>query len=343
MNVWRQPVSQVVCDGQPVAGVMSWEVSDTSKFAANSWKLSISINSDPGGLAVWDNRTNSTFEISIGLQSGLTSLITGQPDTIDVDPIEGVIHVEGRDLTSRFLSTRISETFANQTSSQVAGLLAQRQGLSGQISPTNTPIGRFYGSEHDRVTLDRYNRINNEWDLLVWLADHEGFSVYVTGSTLVFAPVPAVLNPVLTLSATPNGPLVPNVKSLRLNRAYSLAGPVSVTVKSWNSQSQINMVQTVTSGGNGQGLPAAYVFIRPNLTSGQALALANQKLSAILAHQYMIMAELPGEVLLTSQDSVSLVGTNSAFDQNYAIETITRTFSVMDGFNEVIRARSQGT
>lgn len=340
MNQWRQPLSQVLCDGELLPGILSWRVSQNSNFSAGSWTLTTALNADPIGLGVWDQRTNSLFEVSVGIGGGSTSLITGQADNIVIDQIAGIIRIEGRDLTSRFLAARTSETFANQTSSQVAAALAQRQGLSADITPTTTPIGRFYGSEHDRVTLDRYARTNNEWDLLALLADHEGFSVYVSGTTLFFSPLPASIEPALILSVASDGPITPNVKSLHLDRAYTLSGPISVTVKSWSSQNQASFTQTVNSPGNNQGPPASYVFMRPNLTSGQALSLANQKLTAITSHQYVLTAELPGELNLTAYDTISLVGTNSSFDRNYSIETITRTFDFQNGFNEIIRARS---
>ena len=343
MSGWRQPLPLVLCDGNQLPGVFGFSVTETSNLGANVWSLKAAISADPGGLAAWDARTASVFDIRIGLNGSWTSLITGQADTVIVNTTEGTLYAEGRDLTARFIGARTNEAFVNQTSSDVASLLAARQGLSAQVTQTTTPIGRYFGNEHDRVTLDRYTQASNEWDLLVWLAQIEEFDVYVNGTTLVFTPPPQSSAPLLTLASAMTGPVAPNVKSMRFERAFTLSGPIDVSVKSWNSQSQAGFQQTASSAGNGQGAQSSYVYIRPNINAGEASRIATQKLTAILSHQYVMTAELPGEVDLTSQDKVAVVGTNSSFDQTYDVEEIIRTFDMKQGFNERIRARSAGS
>jgi hypothetical protein len=142
------------------------------------------------------------------------------------------------------------------------------------------------------------------------------------------------------LQATPTATAQPNVSLLRLERAFTLSGPIDVTVQTWNSQSQSGFSQTASRDGTGPA--SSYVFVRPNMTSGAALALAQQKLSALAQHQYVLTAHLPGELTLTARDEVGLTGTGSSFDQSYTIDKITRRFDMRTGFTEIIRATSSG-
>lgn len=109
-----------------------------------------------------------------------------------------------------------------------------------------------------------------------------------------------------------------------------------MTVKSWDSLQQAACVQTVTS--NGQGTAQEYVLVRPNLTADQALELARNTLAQILAHQWTVVAQMPGDVTTGARDGLRLLGTQTAFDQAYTIVEIDRTLSPTAGFRQTIRA-----
>ncbi len=87
-------------------------------------------------------------------------------------------------------------------------LLAGRHGLGAEVQPTKTPVGRYWQLEHDRITLDQFSRATTEWDLLVGLAEREGFDVWVGRGTLYFQPPATTVQPGAALRpvATPNGP-----------------------------------------------------------------------------------------------------------------------------------------
>ncbi len=105
-----------------------------------------------------------------------------------IDPALGLVHLDGRDLTTSLIETRTQETFANRTASEIATLLAGRHSLTAQVVPTTTPVGRYYQDEHDRITLDQFSHATTEWDLLVFLARQESFDVFVQGQSLYFQP-----------------------------------------------------------------------------------------------------------------------------------------------------------
>ena len=338
----RQPRLRVLADGAPLPGALAAEVITRNHFGADCWSARFAVAADPAGLAGWDARADALIEVQIGfaaaLTVGWTTLVTGNLDRISADPMAGVVEIEGRDLSAGLIEARTRESFANQTASEIATVLAGRHGLTAQVTDTITPVGRYYSADHDRVTLDRYVRASTEWDLLAWLAQQEAFDVFVTGTTLVFQPQNAgsALAQILRIAKDGSG----NVSSVRLQRALSLAGDLDVTVKSWNSQQQMAFTQTARRSGSGNGSPQSFVYVRPNLSSDDAQSYAQQKLAALSAHEYVLTATMPGELALSPRDTVALAGTASSFDTCYVIDEIARRIDARHGFTQTLRART---
>ena len=86
------------------------------------------------------------------------------------------------------IEARVDETFSNRTSSEIAATFAGRHGLQAAVQQTSTPVGRYYQSEHDRLTIGQFAKATTEWDLLAFLAGREGFNLFMDGETLVFGP-----------------------------------------------------------------------------------------------------------------------------------------------------------
>ncbi len=142
------------------------------------------------GASFWASEPDILLDVQFSLDGGASfvSLVQGAVDSVSIDPALGLVHLDGRDLTAALIETRTRETFANRTSSEIASILAERHSLTPRVSPTTTPVGRYYQSEHDRITLDQFSHATTEWDLLVFLARQEGFDVFVQGQTLCFQP-----------------------------------------------------------------------------------------------------------------------------------------------------------
>jgi hypothetical protein len=123
----------------------------------------------------------------------------------------------------------------------------------------------------------------------------------------------------------------------------TLAGDIEVTVKSWNSQQQSAFTQTARrslSSSDGSGLTRSYIYVRPNLTTDGALQMAQNKLATLASHEFVMTATMPGELVLSPRATVTLVGTGSAFDQNYVIDEIVRHFDAQQGFEQTLRAHT---
>ncbi len=343
---WRSPRLRIIANGTALPGVISAEVFANNHYAADRFSAAIALGGAPWtSAASWAAEPDILLDIQFSLDAGATfkSLIIGTVDTVTIDPVIGEVRVDGRDLTGSLIESRTQETFTNRTASEVATILAGRHNLTPVVTNTTSPVGRYYQNEHDRITLGLFSRATTEWDLLVFLAQQEGFDVFVAGTELHFQP------------ASPTPDLVQPIRAndlinLRLERSLTLARDIEVVVKSWNSRNRAAFTQTARAarrtGGSGQhgqsrsGPPQRYVFVRPNLTQDAALKLAQQKLAELTRHERVLQATMPGELSLSPRSLLTLTGTGTEFDQDYFIDTIDRALNFDTGFSQHIRAKN---
>ncbi len=317
-----QPQVRVSIGDAILAGAIALEVEQVAYFAACRFVVTMPLGGDA---AFYASLGLQTITISIAVNpSGYVELLTGQIDNIRIDLAETTATLSGRDLSARLTDTEISETFANQTASQIATTIAARHGLAPNVTATVTPVGQYYELDHARSALALHSRTGTEWNMLSLLAKTENFGLSVTGTTLNFGPVgagvPVVLAPQSCIS-------------LELDIATTI--PAATTVKSWNTRNKTVVMQSAGSdSGNSTTL------IRPNLTSAQASNLAANHLSVLARHGTILRAKIPGETVLTPASPILLTGTNSSLDQTYAIDAIIRSIDGRNGFAETIHAHA---
>jgi hypothetical protein len=337
----RQPRLLVLANGSPLVGAIDAEVINSSHYAADRFCVTLSIGVDPGAFATLSALTTIRVEVQVSLDGGASfaSLILGNADCLEIDPLRGTWRMSGRDLSAGLIEARTQETFANQTSSEIATTLAGRHGLQADVQTTTTVVGRYWQLEHDRIVLNRFASVTTEWDLLVLLAGLEGFDAWVTGTTLHFRAPVATPAPeaVLRAAATPDGPA--NVTGLRLERALNLAQDIQVTVKSWNSRQQRAFVRQATRAGAG-GNMQDYVYVVPNLAPDDALHYAQNRLAELIQHERCVGAEMPGELSLAPRTMLRLEGTGTDFDQAYWIGRVERRISMRHGFTQMVHAKN---
>ena len=351
----RSVFLQLVLNGNSVSGVSEAEVCTSDHQAAGWFRVVVALGSDQVTTsATLASMTQATAEILVGLAlPGLPaaaatwqSLMTGTVDAITLDMTDGTAHLSGRDFTGLFIDTLSAETFSNNTSSEIAQTLALRHGLTPLVSATTTPIGRYYQDGHDLSSLHQSSKTVTEWDLLSGLAEVEGFNVYVQNNSLYFAP-PTTAGVPTVWQWMPGGAAASTVTTLQMERSLALARDVVVTVQSWNSRQAQMITQTVRSSALGSAITSTatqsatattYVLVRPNLTPQQAMTLAVQTLSDLSRHERVITATMPGELDLAPRSLVMLQGTNTEFDQTYAVDEITRRVSAREGFLQTVRA-----
>ena len=284
--------------------------------------------------------------------SDLTQFIYGQVDAIEYDPVERMIDVSGRDLTRVFIDTKSTEKYVNLTSSQIATQLATAHGLIPQVTQTTTKALKYYDIDHVVMTDER-----SDWELLMYLAQVEGFIVYVRNKTLYFGP-----NPVETAAPYAYAPYViqwqpasdasgadtANVQTLNFQRALTIGRGVQVVIRSWNSKQAKGFTATFPSAAKriqvGKSTPfgQSQVYARtiPNLTQAQADQRAQSLYNSIVQHEMRLTAELPGDVLLDTTSVIQVTGTGTAYDQIYYPDSISRRFGWDGGFSMHVSAKN---
>jgi hypothetical protein len=343
LQAYRMPRLRLLANGRTLIGASEMEVTATNHFSADRFEASVAIVSGSWDDAVfWSSETDILIDIQIYLDNGTdyVSLIQGFVDGVSINPIDNIIHISGRDFTAALIEAQTQEAFSNRTSSEIAKIFAQRHGLTACVVTTSTPVGRFYQSDHEALTLDRFSQATTEWDFLVYLARQENYDVFVAGNSLNFRPISEI--------STIDRILCPrDMTELRLERSLTLARDIQVVVQSWNSLQQLSFSESITGSiiGDPQGgqnsmvsQSQRYVLTRPNMTPDKALALAQQRLFELARHERVIEFSMPGELVLTPRSTIRLDGTGTDFDQAYYIDSIERRFGPQTGFVQRVRA-----
>lgn len=328
----RSPEVQLIANGLLMDGVIAAGVRSTRYFGADCFDLTLALGSDG---PFWSDEPSIDIDLRVrqDTSSSYVSLIKGRVDLVHVNTIARVVQIEGRDYSAGLIDSVLSESFSNRTASEIATLLAQRHNLQPLVAPTSTIVGRYYQSGYETVLLDNFCGRASEWDLLSYLAQHEGYELFVCGTDLHFTPAsnPTIFDEVLSTE---------DVMELRLERMLPFAGDVEVIVKTWNSREHSSDVQTARragSAGNGTS-PRRYVVVQPNLRSDAAQQLAQRRLAELCAHGSTIDLVMPGELSLMPRSVIMLTGTGTTFDQAYRIDLVDRRMSSKSGFTQRIRA-----
>lgn len=341
----RRPTLTVLADGVAMRGAVQAHVVNTNHAGADRFRVRAALSADPAmDVAFWGAAEGVAVEVRFGLDGDSMLAVEGLIDRVDVDAVRRMVTLDGRDRTAALIEAHTTEAFANRTSSEIATTLAGRHGLAAQVTPTTTPVGRYWQLEHDQVTLDRFSRASTEWDLLVSLAAHEGFDVWVRGGSLFFQPVASgVTSVAMRLVADATG--AANLVGLRLERSLTLARDIEVSVKSWNSKLAKGFTETAraTRVGRRHGEVLRYAYVVPDLLPAEALALAQRTLKTLSAHERVIEAEMAGDLTLDARMGVRLVGTGSDWDQDYIVDEVARSFDPQYGFRQTVRARNIST
>lgn len=334
----RAPRLRILANGVALQGALEAEIISNNYYGADRYLVTLAADADVAtGLGYWASETDILLEVQVSTDGGssFVSLIVGSVDNAEIDPVRRTVHLEGRDLSARLIEARTQETFTNQRSSEIAELLAGRHNLQASVTSTTTPVGRYYESEHDQITLDAFSRETTEWDLLVFLAQREGFDVFVSGTALCFQPPISSGNIAIPLS-------ISDFVDIRFERSLTLARDIQVTVKSWDSRLQSALTQTASSAASDTagGQPLTYILVQPNLTTDAALKLAERKLAELTRYERMFTGTMAGELTLSPRSVVLLTGSGTDLDQPYYISEIERSLSVSRGFVQRVRGTS---
>ena len=351
-GITRQPRCTVTVNGVPLSGVLEVEVTNASHFTADTFHVVLASSGLPASLntAYWALSSGDSVAVSAGFDDGQgniasTQLILGQVDNVEYDPVRRTLTLSGRDLSAPLIDTKTAEKFQNKKSHEIAQALALRHGLDSEVVPTTTLAGSYFEIDHVVLTQEQ-----TEWDLLIYLAGREGFDVWVSGTTLHFEPSPVNTNPPYQIvwQEPAAGGVTSNAIDIKLSRSQTLARDVIVKVQSWNQKQQRSFTVTykVSQAFKSQrtgGQSQVYSFVVPNLSRDEAMKWAQARAEEITRNERVLTASLPGDNTLTTRSMVQLVGTGTAWDQNYYPDAVTRHISVAEGYRMELRAKNHST
>lgn len=347
-------------NGTPLLGCISWQIDNNSNYQADTFSAVYAAGALPAAQnAAWFSaQADLSVEILAGfpkdpnapIAGELQSFILGRVDDVQFDLLENTLTLSGRDYTSQLIDTKTTEVFANQTASQIVATLAARHNMTANAAGTTEPVGAYYQIDHARLTDE-----HTEWDLLTWLAQQEQCSVWVSGTTLNFQPLPdpdtantyvIQWTPPTNSSAAPQA----NLTSLKFARNLTLAKDVTVIITSWNKKQKNRFKVTAKASHTKSkvlrnttipyGQPQVFTQTIPLLTLEQAQKKANSLLASISAHEVRLEASLPADNILSTHMLVTVQGTGTAFDQVYYPDSVVRSMSVTAGYRMELNAKN---
>jgi hypothetical protein len=331
---------QVTLNGSPIDGLLHASIVTSNCFSADSFALTFAMGSPPmGDTSFWSSLSAAYVEIGVTAPYGPTwlSLISGMIDSISVDPIQGTVAIDGRDLSSSMIDGYRQQDFVNQTASEVVSTIALHHGLTPIVTTTSGSVGRYYGDGYTRLSLGQFSRLRSDWDLVVQLARENSFDVFVQGTTLFFQPSTSSGDIPLHLALR-------DVRTIRFEQALTIASNAKARVQSWNSQNMASYDSNnsgdssspsqVSSAANAQ----PFLFAASNFTSQEVTDSAGRYAAELSRLGTVLHAEMPWNLLLSLRTRIFIDETDSVFDTTYQIDNIERHYSTTSGSNQTIRA-----
>jgi phage protein D len=331
---------QITLNGSTIQGLLNASIVTSNCFSSDSYALTFAMGPPPlGDIIFWSSLGSTYVEVDVIKMYEPTSqsLISGMIDSVAVDPIQGTVAIEGRDLSSSMIDAYRQQDFVNQTASEVVSTIAQYHGLTPVVTTTSPSVGRYYGDGYTRLSLGQFSRVRSDWDLVVELARENSFDVFVQGRTLFFQPSPSSATAAIHLA-------IRDVKTMQFRQALTIASNTPARVQSWNSQ---NLASYDTNNLSNDAAPPQtsqaasdqpFLFSASNFTSQQVADSAGRYSAELSRLSTVLHAEMLWDLTLSPGTMISIDETDSIFDTTYQIDSIERHYSTTFGSTQVIRA-----
>ena len=329
----RSPRLRVLLNGTTEIAPHYAEIAHTASYAAATFTIAIPLAGHPdlnAGFWLASNQPEIQIQVALNAWSPYLELISGRCDSMHLNPMSGVVRLQGRDRAASLLDTKSSIVYQNRTSAEIATDLATRHGLTPAVAPSSGYAGRYYANETQLSSLVQFSKLASDWDILVSLAQLEDFDLYVTGSTLTFQPHTAATQAPQSIDAR-------HLMDLQISRRLTLSGGVNTSVRSWDSANQTFVSASGNSPGSSTDAPR-YSVIKPNLSPQMAKTLASQMASDIYRNSMHVAMTMPGSTDLSIRTPLRLTGLAIPLTQIFEIEIIKRSFRSKSGFVQNIFA-----
>ena len=349
----RRPRGYLQINGQNIL-LTELTVTSATHFGADSWTAETGLFQHPQGLdlAFWDKlQVPTKMKAFYGLlapgqkanefpTAGNSSLaIVGVIDTMEFDRAQGIVRLSGRDETAVLIDNKTANRYFNVTASDAVTLIAKQFGFTPNVTATTTPVGKLESNSYSTMTNSMAY-----WDFIIFLAQQENFDAYISNGVLYFGPPEADTDAqpwVWYLNDDGKGRLNGNVYEMTLTRSLNLSRDVTVTVLSHSSKTGKSLVAYASKAGTrvptssrsgNANTTSNYIYRRPGLSQIQAQNLANAKLAEISKFEREYSVTLEGDPGLTVRKMTIIRGTNTSFDTNYYIKSISKSWDRQGGF-----------
>lgn len=346
-EVLRRPRARMLVDGEvclPVGG----SISRTNDFQADTFRFDFSLYADRKKDATWwQDRDKMEVDIQLAFEDedgGIEwkSTLTGIVDRVMIG-IRGRVSVHGRDRVALF-DRKTRKAYMNKTSSEVAEELAGDHGMEADVQATTTKIGSYYKGENMHHGSGGGGRSQKEWDLLVFLARKEGFSVWVEGNTLFFKDVqedPEVRILQFNPYEVEEGLAVAgeiNAENIEITKDFNASPNIYVEVNSWHTRLGRSFKSTA---GKKSDDTSNYYYRRPNLNGEQTQEYANQRFAELTRGEYLLEWSTAGDYSYTPRQVVRFDTPPGAYlDKDFYIEEVNFDFGYGTPFMMRIRAKT---
>ena len=306
----------------PVIGCV---VNQSGKRTASTFNAGVALSSFPGGDAFFRGLSANDVTISV---NGST-LFEGEADAIDIEYDATTVTIRGRDHSAKLHETKNSEKFTNKTRAEIVKEIAQRNGLTAQIT-SSMKAGKTFQIDYVKLT----DAISDA-TLLHKIAELDGVAWRVKGKTLEYGDPQG--GSLTAIFVPPSGgmPATGNVLQLHVSWNLQAAKKTKVTVQSWNTKKKKALTgEKEVSGFSGN---QTYKYRIPGLEQDQADDFAKNKLKEHTRHEISVHCEMPGDTSVDPSMKLNLQG--NAFAQSYEIDTVCHRIA-MHGYTMSITAKS---
>lgn len=355
----RAPRALVKVNGIIAPALIQFSTDQNNYYRANSFEATFSLfypgwENGEVNWKWWSEQETIEVEIRAGYppdpfsftDTDLEEIFYGEVDDLDINPVDNRVLLRGRDLSLRLIESKTTEKYPNLSSSDIVKKLAEEEGIETEIVATDGKTGRFYNEEHTTLSSER-----TKWDLITFLAQQEGYIVFLKGRKLHFQPAPKTddSDPYIVQWRARTDTVPPTIAGnfieLQMKRSLTVAKDVIVSVRSWESGSKKAVDTTVKSsksarrqnrGGNAQ----TFSYTIPGLKKEQAIRRAEQILEEITRHEMNLNFTMPADNLLNESSIIRLEGTGTAYDQIYFADHIVRSYSTGQGYLMLVHAKN---
>lgn len=200
---YGKPVVNITMNGEKIINWKDFKVEVSGLGAIDKFELTLpwEVTDNPSSNLLYSGSSKSAdivfntavLKIDVGFEGEeIKSFIEGEADAFswDFDTSGEWVKISGRSFAAKPYDFSETVKYQNLTSTEVHSTICSLYGLTPvQPVKTSTMTGEFVNDDHASVT-----RETSHWDLILYLAENEGFVTRVRGKEWYFGPLEMLEN-----------------------------------------------------------------------------------------------------------------------------------------------------